>query len=365
MYEVYEPNGDSNSYLNLLSDLDVEEVDPAEGREYAGGRAFVQTYGGYVYVGDAAAPIVTKYSVDDQGELLEEGVVSFANFGLTTGQFDTWNVTFLSSNKAYLMAFTEGTTIIWNPAAMEIVGEIPSPEEFLREGWSFESSPAAVRDGVLYRTVSWVDYDTAEYSSDFLLVRYDVEADEIIDMVPETRCPVPGNLTYSDEAGNIYFSNWVWPVAGTIMRGAPAPCVLRINAGSDGFDEDWTLDYRDVTDGHHGAMFTYLGDGRALVSAFYDERTSFDEETNPWDYVGSMNWRVWNVDLESLEGSPLQGLDDNGGAFTPAVLDGRQYLMVPGGAEENWATRIYEVVDGRAQARARLPGWSYQIVQVR
>lgn len=365
MYEVYEPNGDSNSYLNLLSDLDVEEVDPAEGREYAGGRAFVQTYGGHVFVGDAAAPIVTKYSVDERGSLVEEGVISFANFGLTTGQFDTWNVTFLSTDKAYLMDFTEGTTIVWNPLTMEIVGEIRSPDEFLREGWSFESSPAAVRDGVLYRTVSWVDYDTAEYSSDFLLVRYDVEADEIIDMVPETRCPVPGNLTYSDEAGNIYFSNWVWPVAGTVMRGAPAPCVLRINVGDEGFDEDWTLDYRDVTEGRHGAMFTYLGNGQALVSAFYDERTSFDEETNPWDYVGSMNWRVWNVDLESLQSSPLEGLGFNGGAFTPAVLDGRQYLMIPGGAEENWATQIYEVVNGHAEARAKLPGWSYQIVQVR
>lgn len=365
MYEVYEPNGDSNSYLNVLSDLDIEEVDPGLGREYAGGRAFVQTYGGKVFVGDAAAPIVTRYSVGDSGELEEEESISFANFGLTTGQFDTWNVTFLSPQKAYLMDFTEGTTIIWNPSTMTILGEIPSPEEFLREGLSFESSPAAVRDGVLYRTVNWVDYDTAEYSTDYLLVRFDTETDEIIDMVPETRCPVPGNLTYTDEVGNIYFSNWVWPVAGTIMRGAPDPCVLRINAGEDGFDPDWTFEYQDVTEGRHGAMFTYLGDGQALVSAFYEDRTSFDDETNPWDYVGSMNWRVWNVDLTTLESSPLEGLDYNAGAFTPAVLGGRQYLLVPGGAEENWATQMYEVVDGRAEARARLPGWSYQIVQVR
>lgn len=365
MYEVYEPNGDSNSYLNLLDDLDIEEVDPGQGREYAGGRAFVQTYGGEVFVGDASAPIVTRYSVGKDGQLVEEDSISFANYGLTTGQFDTWNVTFLSPKKAYLMDFTEGTTIVWDPSSMQILGDIPSPDEFLVEGLSFESSPATVRDDVLFRTVSWVDYDSAEYSREFFLVRYDTEKDEIIDMVTETRCPVPGNLVHTDEAGNIYFSNWVWPVAGAIMHDAPEPCVLRINAGEDGFDPDWTLRYQDVTDGRHGAMFTYLGDGQALVSAFYDERTSFDAETNPWEYVGSMNWRVWNVDLSSLEGWPLEGLGYNGGAFTPAVLDGRQYLLVPGGAEENWATQIYEIVDGRAETRTKLPGWSYQIVQVR
>jgi hypothetical protein len=263
------------------------------------------------------------------------------------------------------MDFREGTTIIWNPSTMQIVGDIPAPDEFLRSGWSFESSPAAVRDGLLFRTVSWVNYDEALYSTDFLLAIYDVETDEIVDMIEETRCPVPGNLVHLDEQKNIYFSNWVWPVAGAIMRGAPEPCVLRINAGETAFDHDWRLRYQDLTDGRHGAMFTYLEDGQALVAAFYDERTSWDEETDPWSYVGSLNWRVWTVDIENRTGAPLEGLDFNGGAFTPARLDGRQYLMVPGGEEESYATRIYELVGGRAEARAKLPGWSYQIVQVR
>ena len=58
-------------------------------------------------------------------------------------------------------------------------------------------------------------------------------------------------------------------------------------------------------------------------------------------------------------------LDFNGGAFTPVQFDGRLFLMVPGGEEENWATQVHEVVDGVASPRVKLPGWSYQFVKLR
>ena len=364
MYQVYDDAG-STSYLNLLDSLDVDEVELSQAREFGGGRAFIQAYQGKLFVGDAESPTVTRYSVTEAGELVAEGRLSFANFGLTTGQFDSWNVTFIGPTKAYLLDFREGTTIIWNPSTMEIVGDIPPADEFYREGYSFESTPAALRDGKLFRTVSWVNYDDAEYSTDFLLAIYDVETDEIVDLVEETRCPVPGNLVHQDEIGNIYFSNWVWPVAGSILRGAPVPCVLRIVPGEDRFDSEWTLDYREVAEGRQGAMFSYVGDGRALISAFYEERTTFDANTDPWGYVGSNNWRIWSMDIQSRTGAPLEGIDFNGGAFTPVQFDDRLFVLVPGGEEDNWATQLYEVAEGRATPRVKLPGWSYQFIKLR
>jgi hypothetical protein len=192
-----------------------------------------------------------------------------------------------------------------------------------------------------------------------------VESDQLLEVVEETRCPVPGNLVHRDEAGNIYFSNWVWPTAGVLMHDAPAPCVLRIKPGEDRFDPEWTFDYREVTDGRQGAMFTYLSDGQALLSAFYDERTSFDETTDPWSYVGSSNWRIWSTDVESKQGVPLEGIDFNGGAFTPLKFDDDLFLLVPGGETVNWATQLYQVTEGRAESRVQLPGWSYQMVKLR
>ena len=143
------------------------------------------------------------------------------------------------------------------------------------------------------------------------------------------------------------------------------PCVLRIKPGEERFDPEWVLDYRDVADGRHGAMFSYVGDGRALMSLFYDERTSFDATTDPWSYVGSNNWRIWSVDVEGQAGGPLEGIDFNAGAFTPLRFDDRVFLLVPGGEADNWATQLYEVTGDNAVPRAKLPGWSYQLVKLR
>jgi hypothetical protein len=364
MYEVYDDSGGSNSYLSVLDTLDIEAVDTSLAREYGGGRAFIQTYGGWLFVGDAQTPEVTRYSLVGN-ELVTEGTVSFVSEGLRTSQFDSWNVTFISAEKAYLMDFEEGRTIIWNPTTMQILGDIPVPPELLRPGWTLEGTPGVVRDGLLFRTFDWVKQKDAEYSTDFLLAIYDVATDQLLELIPETRCPVPGNLVHQDEAGNIYFSNWIWPVAGTILRNAPPTCVLRVNAGEQRFDPAWTLNYGDVTEQRQGAMFTYLQNDQAMVAAFYDERTAFGAKTDPYSYVGSNNWRIWNVDLASMTGSPLEGIDFNGGAFTPVQFDGRLFLMVPGGEEQNYATQLYEVVDGRARPYVELPGWSYQFVKLR
>jgi len=364
MYEIYDDAG-SSSYLSLLDSVDIDEVDPSQAREFGSGRAFVQFYDGKLFVGDAESPTVTSYTVGEDGKLLTGRTISFAPYGLTKGQFDAWNVTFINPTKAYLLDFKDGTTIIWNPTTMEIVGDIPPASEFHREGYSFESTPGALRDGLLFRTVSWVNYDEAQYPSDFLLAVYDVESDQLLDVVEETRCPVPGNLVHRAEDGTIYFSNWVWPTAGVLMYDAPAPCVLRIKPGEDRLDPEWTFDYREVTDGRQGAMFTYLGEGQALLSAFYDERTSFDETTDPWAYVGSSNWRIWRADIENKTGAPLEGIDFNGGAFTPLTFGDELFVLVPGGESVNWATQLYQVTDDRAEARVQLPGWSYQMVKLR
>ncbi|MGC4090418.1 MAG: hypothetical protein QM756_21590 [Polyangiaceae bacterium] len=150
MYEVIDDVG-STSYLSLLDSVDITEVDRAKAREFSGGRAFVQAYDGALFVGAAETPTVTRYSVAADGKLVPEGELSFANYGLDQGQFDAWNVTFLTrTSEAYLMNFKEDTTIIWDPTTMKITGDIPAPAELHREGLSLEGSPAVVRDGLFF-----------------------------------------------------------------------------------------------------------------------------------------------------------------------------------------------------------------------
>lgn len=362
MYEIYDDTG-SNAYLSLLSSLDIDAVDPSTAREYIGGRAYMQAYNGWVFVGEPGAPTVHRYSVSASGALEDEQTISFANYGLDAGVIDAWSLEFISPTKAYLFDWREGTHIVWDPTAMTISGEISPPAEFLREGLSMDGSPAIVRGDRMYRSIFWADYDTATYSTDHILAVYDVENDELIETITETRCPAPGNLTHADEAGNLYFSNWIWPIAGTLLNDAPQSCVLRIPVGSDTFDPTWTLSYAELSGGHEGAMFTHLGEDQGLVAIFDESRTTIEEDTDPWALAGSPVWQIWNVDLSAGTGAPVEGIPDNTGAYTPAFLGDRTFLMVP---TEGWAsTEFYELTGGGAVRGLDVPGWSYAFAQVR
>jgi hypothetical protein len=362
MFEVFDDTG-SNSYLSLLESLDVPAIDVNQAREYPGGRAFVRTYDGAVFVGAPTAPTVTRYSVTDDDELVEEGTISFANFGLTSGGIDDWGLTFVSPTKAYLWSSVDGAHIVWNPSTMDVLSEIPLPAELQRPGFTLDTSSAMVRGNRLYRSLYWADYNLAELSTDHVLLVYDLTTDRLLEVVPEARCPGLGNRTHMDEAGNIYFSNWIWNLAGILMRGAPDSCVLRIPPGSDRFDPSWSLSFTELSGGHHGGMFTYIGGGKGLVSIFDETRTSFDATTDPFAYAGSGNWSIWNVDLATRTGAPVEGIPPNAGAYTPALLDGRLFLLVP---QAGWAVAdLYEVRDGKGTPGLKIPGWSYAIEKVR
>jgi hypothetical protein len=362
MHEVY-ADDKSDSYLSLLDSLDVTEVDISKAREYPGGRAFLATYNGWIFVGAPTEPTVTRFTVGADNKLVEAGKVSFANYGLTAGTLDPWSINFISPSKAYLFDYEEATHIIWNPTTMEITGEIEPSPDMLRPELDLDASPAVIRGNRLYRSVFWADFKTAEYSPDHLLAIYDIDNDKLLETVKETRCPAPANLVHADEQGNLYFSNWIWSVAGTLMRGAPKSCVLRLNAGSDRYDPQWTLPYADLTAGREGGMFTYLSGGKGLMSVFHHEMTSFDAMTDPWEYAGSPLWEIWSVDLATRTAAPLQGIPLNAGAYTPVQFDGRSYAMVPG---KDWAqTQLYAIKDGKATPAFTVRGWTYQFVKVR
>ena len=108
---------------------------------------------------------VTRYSVSPDGELTDELTMGLGMFGLTAGSLDDWNAIFISPTKAYLFDASQAVNIIWNPSTMEVLGSIPPSPEFKREGLTLETSPAAVRGNRLFRTFSWANYDTAEYST--------------------------------------------------------------------------------------------------------------------------------------------------------------------------------------------------------
>lgn len=361
--EIYGAD-DSTTYVNILPSLDITELDHSSGMEFGGGRATIAARGGKLFVAPPTSAVIQRFDLGADGALLADGEVSFARFGFSALTIDEWTNTFITDEKAYLFNSTDGTTIVWNPVTMQILGEVDAAGfNLVREGWTLDGSPGEVRGDRLYRTITWANYETWEWSEERYLGVYDTTSDRLIELVSDVRCPALGNRVSRAEDGTLYFSNWIWNVGQTLVSGGAPSCVLRLLPGEDRFDPAWSLRYSDVAEGREGAMFAYVADGQALVSVFHAEQVTIDAATVPSELPATPNWRMWQVDLASGTGAPLEGLGWNTGAISTYSMDGRSFLLVPG---EEWAlTQVYEVEAGQAVHRFDAAGWSYQFFRVR
>lgn len=253
---VFGPDNQTSTYVTQLDSLDVPAIDASQGYEF-GGQANIATYGGRLFVSDGESPTIKRFSLDADNRLQEDGTISFANFGLPSVSVDRAVNTFISPTKAY-MQLDSGTQVIWNPSTLEIVDKIEIPD-MVRAGYSLWASSGFARGDRLYRVFYWVDWTTYDFSAEQYFVTYDTGADEILSVVPETRCPNLGAVVTSDDDGTAYFSNWFYNVPGTLQRGKQKSCVLRLPPNSDALDASWSLGFAELTGGREGAQLSYSG----------------------------------------------------------------------------------------------------------
>jgi hypothetical protein len=353
----------STSYVPLVPSLDVDEISLDDARE-VDGRASVAAIGEWLFIASSSAPVIDRFEVEADGSLKKAGSLNFMNYGVPEHfSIDPWGAVLISPEKAYIFNGNDGSHVIWNPTTLEITGEIEGPD-IVQEGYNFESI-AFVRGDRMYRLFTFLNYDSWEFLAEpqYLAV-YDLEKDELIDIVEDSRCPQLYSRPFMDERGDIYFSGWSWTPGLTLTSDYPSSCALRVKKGEDRFDPDWKLDFAaQITDGRQAAVLRYLGDGKALLDVFHDERVTIDEDTDAQELSNTPNWRVWTVDLNSKTGSPMEGLDFKAGGYQDIEVDGSTFLMVPN--EDYSETTAFEVVDGEAEERFKIQGSSYHMVQVR
>lgn len=362
--EVYAADFSSSaSYVPLVPSLDVRRIGLGDAKELDG-RASAAKVGKWLFLASSSEPVVTRYTVDEDGALTEAGRLNFSNYGVPEFfAIDAWGAVFVNAEKAYIFNGSDGGHVIWNPTTMRITGEIPAPG-IVQKGYNLESV-AVIRGNRMYRIFTFLNYETWEFLAEpqYLAV-YDVEQDELVELVEEARCPQLYNRPFIDEHDDIYFSGWVWTPGLTLTGDYPKSCALRVKAGEDVFDANWQLDFADeLTGGREAGMLRYLGDGKALLDVFHDERVDIDGGTDAQELANTPNWRLWTVDLETLSGAPMEAFDFKAGGYTDVQVDGRTFLMVP---NENYSeTTAYEVVEGEAIQRFEIEGSSYQMVRVR
>jgi hypothetical protein len=355
----------TTTYVTLVDSLDAKEIDFKRGIEL-GGQANVAVHNGRLFISDGEEPLIKRYQLKAGNELEEDGVVSFANFGESSVSVDDTVNTFVSKTKAYITG-EGGTTVVWNPEAMEIVGEIPVelPEaSAMSADWTLSGSSGFARGNKLYRTLFWFDWNSYAFSDAQYFVVYDTDKDEVVSVEPESRCPGLSAQVAADEKGNAYFSNWFYNLAGTLQKGRPSACALRLAAGSDTLDADWTLDFKKLTGGHEGAQLSYTKDQHAVFAAFHEEEIEVKADDSPYEIVSGPHWEAWQLDLKTQKAAPVKGIERMGAQQTVFTLDGRTFLFAPNQAFD--LTKVHEILpDGTSRKAFEIKGWSRAFLKLK
>lgn len=354
----FDPDYNATTYVVVLDSLAAEQIDWDRAREFPG-FADVWVHEGSMFVSQEDFTI-TKYSVDDSGELVEQERLGFANYGPT--DFGFWRNVFVSSTKAY---FLNGSSeyVVWNPESMEITGTIPLPE-LPQQGEltafpGYSDRSALIRDGLLYQPMYWTDESYFKFAPESRILVVDVNEDEVVDTLD---APCPGlDFATADATGNLYFSSWVFAPTGAAVLSQPATCVVGLPASES--SPSVVFDVPAVMDGHQGGAMRHLGGDSFLLSVLHDEHAPDDAMGDPQIIGNGNNWRFWTYDAASNEGEMVDSIDWNSGGAYLAEVEGRQLLLVP--SSDYSKTTAYAIRDDGAFERAfESQGWSVRLFEL-
>ncbi len=349
---IFNPEG-ASSYLRFIEDPGAQVEIGTEGADEVGGAAALFGFDGQraFGLGTSDGPVVTRYSVTDDGALVEGESFSMAGGGSNaTGISSAFKrpglVPFVSPTKAYFLDDVTMQGVIWNPEAMTLTGTF-SLADAARDGLVFELAERAVLrdDGMLFVAARYRTGDDLEAGVAVALV-VDTSTDTLVDVLEDDRCGDSAHIVEAPD-GTLYFgTGTIGAVLYALGRPEdyPAPCLLRIVPGESDFDESFHVELPSLVGDRAAGRLVAGPDGRAYVLALNEELLDapLGPETEVWTPWEASAWEWWQIDLGSeapgmlVAGAPVA----SGGGWALTVGDrqivtqidyetGRTTLLVP------------------------------------
>lgn len=212
------------------------------------------------FVGLNPSPVFQRYVVSDAGEVTEDKSIDFTNLGVgSTGRALMRASKILSPSKGYIVDANTLQIIVFNPTEMTITGTISLAdldEASLPKRWSI----FPVIDGDRFiATISYYDADWAAAAHTKVVI-VDSKTDTFV-ADTSTNC---GSVSSSakDSAGNIYFASHDQTAVSYFQgTGAFPPCAIRINTGSNEWDDTYLMNLQNLTNDSRLAMTAMTGSG--------------------------------------------------------------------------------------------------------
>jgi hypothetical protein len=329
---------DAETYLITTDRFDASTaIDPASGARVLG-EVVPIVHDGTVFATDARAPVIARFDVGPNDQLVKGAELSFGGVGIT--EIASWFVHIVSDTKAYVYDPAGRRLVVWNPSTMSLTGTEIDLTSLDRDGWTprlaLEVFSPWRRGSELLIPTAWVGQDEERRFANGLLV-IDVETDQVVTSAEDERC---GESYMSVAAANgdryLFPSAFSSPQHYFAQQRGPS-CVLRVLNGESTFDPDFQLD------------LSALGTGSAAVGAVPDGVDGFffasvdDALRNLPENNGGEFWRIWHYDFASGASRAVEGLPVWAGDPYYVVVDGEVYMPQWRQTPDEQRTTLYRV----------------------
>ena len=330
---VDNPDGRIN-YVALTEDLEQgTEVDLTNALEVPGfSRRYAPEGGGFFAIGDGEDMTITRYTINENNEFVEENRISFAGQGVTQMH---WRNEFLSPTKAYYVDVTQGQIVVWNPEEMTITKTIMLPEQVADGYQGYNTSVGffdfPIVDNRMYIPLEWLNFNTKEGLEATGLVVVDTQTDQVLSYTETEKAPAATNFVV-DTNGDIYFGTSGYYLAhGFVKDGINRPNggILCVKAGEMTFDESYYVSFSSLTGNERTgvSLASAPGDGIAYTTLLNEETTSWSEIVDFRSYISSSGWEKWKVNLRTGEAELEKGLPASGPGADTRLIDGEPYVF--------------------------------------
>ncbi|MFY0640477.1 MAG: hypothetical protein JXR16_05465 [Bermanella sp.] len=220
------------------------------------------------YAGMYTSSVYRRYVVSDTGEVSLGDELDFSGVTSATGRNLLRATQFMSPTKAYALDFAGLQVIAFNPTDMTLIDTDESTAAI------DTISLASLAEADLPRT--WAVFPTTDgdrfvatvgfYGADFSdtgvtkLVIVDSSDNSIATDSVNNCSAVSGSA--KDAAGNMYFASYdEAALANEQGRGTYAPCIIRVLAGTNEFDDSYLMNMQNLTNNGRMAMGAVTGNG--------------------------------------------------------------------------------------------------------
>jgi hypothetical protein len=317
-------------------------------------------------LGTSDEPVLTRYELSEGRELVARERMSLQGYEIDSGFLRPDLVPFISDTKAYWIDDVRLQVVVWNPATMKVAGSF-SLAAAEREGALLELGEAVLRDDTVFVTASYRGSDELDQGEAVVLV-IDAERDELDTVLTDPRCGSTKEIAAADD-GTLYIASEAMAASQRALdrpAGYPAPCMLRIPAGTRQLDPDFYIAIPDLVEGRPAGRLVTGPRGNAYVLALHEELLDepLGEDTDlyaPWD---SAAWRWWRVRLgDDSSGELVEDAPIAGAASRVLRAGGRDFISALD-IDSGSSTLLVPTDDGGLKAGLELTGYPYGLIKL-